>query len=93
MKKVSWFAESIQQDSKIIKENVVSISFSNYSDKEVIFDYKGVKRPIPGKNATTGMPGVFKAEICGYPFDVEANFKFAPGFKNLVIDFAEIKNC
>lgn len=91
MKKAVWKVESVQQDTYVKIENVVSASFSNYSAKPVSFEINGVVRELP--EYTTGVPIAFKIDLSGHLFDINTKFKFQSGFKNVVIDYAQIKDC
>ena len=94
MKKVAWLVEAVQADKKVTIPNIVSATFNNYSDKEVTITVNGIPRVIPGRDVVNNIPTYpFKVELCGYAFDAEVTIKFQTGFKNVIIDYGQIKDC
>lgn len=92
--KVIWDNFRIQSAQTVILENVISVTLSNYSDKEVRFTHKGVERTLPGRNADLNVPiKPFSIEIFGHEFDAKIDIKFSLGVKDLIIDYSKFKNC
>ncbi len=94
MKKVILSVEQVQKNRVFKVQDVVTITLSNYSDKAITFVMYGVTRTIPGRDAVLNVPvKPFFYEVQGYTFDIEIKITFDVGYKNLVIDYAKIKNC
>lgn len=94
MKKVIWSVEQVQQNKVVKIGNVVIATLSNHSDNEVIFEVDGVKRVLPPFDKVNKIPvNPFKIEIPGYEFDLDIKVFFGADLKNLIIDYAKIKDC
>lgn len=94
MKKVVLSVEQVQRNRVWKVQDVVTITLNNYSDKALTFEMDGVKKTIPGRDAVLNVPvKPFVYEVQGYTFDIEIKITFGTGYKNLVIDYAKIKNC
>jgi hypothetical protein len=91
--KVDWETMLVETSKTVKIQNIVSATLNNYTDEDIYFLNKGVRRLLPKVSANGTPDNPFTIEINGFPFDIDIKIEFPSATGSLIIDYAPLKQC